>query len=62
MLLSDASLVLAQVLASSVEGLFGHFKGCVGVFERVVEVQRVGKFEWKSTLEWWRIQCLMAVL
>lgn len=51
MLLSDARLVLAQVLTGSMEGLFGHFEGCVGVFEKVVEGQRVEKFKWKSTLE-----------
>jgi hypothetical protein len=39
MLLSDARLVLAQVLARSVEGLFGHFEDCVGVFEGVIEVE-----------------------
>jgi hypothetical protein len=37
MLLSDARLVLAQVLASGTEGLFGHFEGCVGVCKGVVE-------------------------
>lgn len=45
MLLSDARLVLAQVLTGSMEGLFGHFEGCVGVFEIVVEGQRVEKFK-----------------
>lgn len=45
MLLSDARLVLAEVLASSVEGLFGHFEDCVGVLEGVVEGKRVRKFD-----------------
>ena len=50
MLLSNARLGLAQVLASSVEGLIGHFEDCVGVLKEVEEV------EYKGTLGLWSVE------
>lgn len=50
MLLGDARLGLTQVLASSVEGLVGHFEDCVCVLRKFEEVG------YKGTLGLWSIE------